>query len=216
MKKLFLMLLFMLILTGCTNINKLDTDSLIDTSLSKDDIKTNMGFKGYKLYVPFYMNIISNRADNNIFYTDREKYYLYVDIISYYTKASNSYKINEESNLFYSKTLTYDGKEGYVLVTKYKSKYFVEVMYNYAKIEVISKSYKNAICNSLLILKNINYNDKILDSLIGSNTLEYDEEKYNLLGPTNNNTDFLEWNYEDVDNELKDLDESIINVEESE
>jgi hypothetical protein len=54
-------------------------------------------------------------------------------------------------------------------------------MYNHAKIEVISSNLKKALVNSLIVLNSIEYNDKIIESLIGSNVLDYDEESYKLF-----------------------------------
>ncbi len=215
MKKYFLILLLVLFcLTGCTTINKKTPDDVVMLSLN-EVVKTNTAFKGFKLYVPTNMNVMNDKAGNVVLTTNGDKYYLYVDLISYYNKVSNDYKINEEQETFYSKILNDSEKSGYVLVTKYDSKYFVEVMYNYAKIEVITNNYKEALSKSLIILNNLEFNDKIIDSLVGKNILEYDEEKFNLLGPSNETTNFLEWVSYDEEEENKSsiLDEDIIDIE---
>lgn len=215
MKKYFLILLLVLFcLTGCTIINKKTPDDVVSLSLN-EVVKTNTAFKGFKLYVPTNMNVMNDTSENVVLTTNGDKYYLYVDLISYYNKVSNDYKINEEQEAFYSKILNDDGKSGYVLITKYDNKYFVEVMYNYAKIEVITNNYKEALSKSLIILNNLEFNDKIIDSLVGKNILEYDEEKFNLLGPSGETTNFLEWVSYDEEEENKSgiLDEDIIDIE---
>ena len=84
-------------------------------------------------------------------------------------------------------------------------------MHNYGKIEVVTDEIhiKEALAKSITLLSSIEYNDKIIESLIGTNFLNYNEETYNLLSPNNSKTDFLDYveeEYEDVDNELPDED----------
>ena len=216
MKKYFLPLIIALFcLTGCSNIVNKTPDEVIDLSFERY-AKANTAFKGFKLFIPNNMNIVNDNSGNVVLTSNGDKYYLYVDLISYYNKISNDYKVNTETSAFYSKILNEDEKSGYVLVTKYNDKYFVEVMYNYAKVEVITSNYKEALSKSIILLNNIKFNDKIIDSLVGNNILEYDEEKFNLLGPSNETTNFLEW--VEFDEEVEDnkniLDEDIIEIEE--
>ena len=219
MKKYFLPLVMLMILclTGCYNVNKGNVDDVVVSSL-KTKANPNQAFKGYKIYVLEDMNLINDSSNNIVLKSFDDKYYLYVDITEYYKKIVNDYKINEENAPFYSKILNNDdGSYGYILVTKCDDKYFTEVMYNYAKIEVLTNNYKTAIAKSLIILNSISYNDKIIDSLIKKNVLEYNEEKYDILGPSNETTDFLEWVAdEDPKEDNKKLDEDIIDLNEAE
>lgn len=214
-KYLLLIILMMFFLTGCTNINNKDIAEIVSMSLNNPVMKTNEAFKGYKIYIPTNMNVSHDNGNNVTLSSNNEKYYLYVDIVSYYNKTKQDYKINDDKEAFYSQILNNGDNNGYILITKYNKKYFVEVMYNYAKIEVITSNYKEAINKSLVVLKSISYNDTILESLIGKNVLEYNEEKYNLLGPSNSTTDYLEW-VEDEPEETKKLDEDIIDINETE
>ena len=217
MKKYFLPLIIVLFcLTGCSNIVNNTPDEVINLAFSSVS-KTNTAFKGFKLYIPNNMNVINDNSGNVVLTSNGDKYYLYVDLISYYNKINNDYKVKEENSAFYSKILNNNSNSGYVLVTKYNDKYFVEVMYNYAKIEVITSNYKEALSKSIILLNNIKFNDKIIDSLVGNNILEYDEEKFNLLGPSIETTNFLEW--VELDEEIEEdnkniLDEDIIEIEE--
>lgn len=216
MRKYFLPLIIVLFcLTGCSNIVNKTPDEVIDLAFSSVS-KTNTAFKGFKLYVSNNMNVINDNSGNVVLTSNGDKYYLYVDLISYYNKISNDYKVNDENTAFYTKILDKDSKSGYVLITKYSDKYFVEVMYNYAKVEVITSNYKEALSKSLILLNSIEFNDKIIDSLVGNNILEYDEEKFNLLGPSNETTNFLEWvEYdEEIEEDKNILDEDIIEIEE--
>ena len=103
------------------------------------------------------------------------------------------------------------------MITKQDNNYFLEVMYNYSKIEVVTKNYKEALLKSIIILNSIEYNDKIIESLIGKNTINYNEEEYNYLNPSENTSSFLEWKemygeYKPSENELPDEDKIDIDI----
>ena len=101
-------------------------------------------------------------------------------------------------------------------MSKSKGGYLVEVMYNYAKIEVITNDIKRAISDSLIVLKNIEYNYKIIDSMIGSNTLVYDSKLFT-LGPEKNTDSFLQYveEYGVYDEKNKENDEDVIDMNSS-
>ena len=211
--KCLLLILMILLLTGCTvyNINEQTNDELVNIILMSTKSKTNTALEGYKLYIPEGVSIVGDFKNNNTLYSNGEKYYLYVDLISYYNKVENEYKINSEKKSIYSKILNYNNKNGYILITEYDDKYFLEVMYNYAKIEIITKDVKESLSNSLIILNSIEFNDKVIESLIGDNVLTYDEEQFKLLGPSTQTDNFLKYEeefgtFEDIDNELPDED----------
>ena len=80
-----------------------------------------------------------------------------------------------------------------------------------SKIEVITDNYKESLFKSITILNNIKYNDKIIESLIGENTINYNEEEYSYLNPSKNTSSFLEWkemygDYKPEPNEIPDED----------
>ena len=89
-------------------------------------------------------------------------------------------------------------------------------MYNYAKVEVITNDIKRAISDSLIVLKNIEYNYKIIDSMIGSNTLVYDSKLFT-LGPEKNTDSFLQYveEYGVYDEKNKENDEDVIDMNSS-
>lgn len=218
MKKYLLVVAILFILTGCTNITDLDYDAIIDKTLEEEAHKNNTFLEGYKLYIPEHMNLIGDLKGNDILYSYGDKYYLYVDLISYYNKKQNKYNIVTE-NYNYSKTIKNDGLEGYVTVSESKGGYLVEVMYNYAKIEVVTNNVNRAITNSLIVLKNIKYNYKIIDSMIGSNALVYDSELFELMGPKKKGDNFLEYveEYGEYDEkEAKNNDEDVIEMDSTE
>ena len=87
-------------------------------------------------------------------------------------------------------------------------------MYNYAKIEVYveENNLNDVIYQSALILSSVNYHDKVLESLIGNNVLQYKEESFNILKPKKDkeDTNYLDFDYnqvyEDYQGEIKDED----------
>jgi len=101
-------------------------------------------------------------------------------------------------------------------------------MGTYTIIDILKSGYlpKNIIISSnndlytlRCYLNSINYNDKIIESLIGTNTINYNEEEYSYLNPSKNTSSFLEWKemygeYKPKPNEIPD--EDIINIEKTE
>lgn len=213
MKKYVLIIALLVCLTGCSNIKSYSYDDIISKTLSEKKVKTNTYLEGYKLYLPEHMTLIGDLNNNDILYSYGDKYYLYVDLISYYNKTEASYDL--VSNSKYSNEFDHKGLKGYVLVRNSKGGYLVEVMYNYAKIEVITNDVKRAIADSLIVLKNIRYNYKIIDSMIGSNAIVYDSKSFKLLGPEKKTDNFLQYveeygNYDEKENKN---DEDIIDME---
>ena len=112
-----------------------------------------------------------------------------------------------------------DGKTLQVSISKYKTRYFLEVSYNYGKIEVITSNVKEALSKSIIILKNTEFNDVILESLIGKSSFDYNETEFNLEKPSSDNKEVLQFDenygiYEYILNELPDEDK--IKVEKAE
>ena len=214
MKKIIIAIIALFIVTGCVNINNMSYDEVVDVTLKEKHHKPNTYLEGYKLYLPNHMTLVGDLKGNDILYSYKDKYYLYVDLVSFYNKKQNKYNV-EKQDFEYSKDINHKGLSGYVTVTPSKGGYLVEVMYNYAKIEVVTKNVQRAIANSLIVLKNIDYNYKIIDSMIGSNTLVYDSELFTLLGPTSKENNFLEYveEYGVYDEKEDKNDEDVINME---
>ena len=128
---------------------------------------------------------------------------MFVDIVSYYHKVENTYQIKDKA--YYSSLINYNNKSGYVEVNVKNDKYLIEIMYNYAKIEVIvdSKDIASAITNSLIILSSVNYNDDIINNLLEEDVLNYSEETFNIFETNSNDSNFLKV-VEEYDNYNKD------------
>ena len=196
MKKVIVLLsIVLLLMTGCS-IKKLDDkdfESNMNVLLSEKVSNSNVNFEGYKYYVPEGLKFV-NKEEYNAIFKDRfnNKYYLYVDVISFYHKIENTYKINQDA--YYSKVIDYNDKTGYLEIIESGSKYYVEFMFNYAKIEVLvdKDQLVNAMNNMCYILRSIKFNDKVLESLVGDNVLSYTEENFTLFDKTPTRSDVLE------------------------
>ena len=131
MKKVIVLLsIVLLLMTGCS-IKKLDDkdfESNMNVLLSEKVSNSNVNFEGYKYYVPEGLKFV-NKEEYNAIFKDRfnNKYYLYVDVISYYHKIENTYKINQDA--YYSKVIDYNDKTGYLEIIESGSKYYVEFMF---------------------------------------------------------------------------------------
>lgn len=196
MKKVIVLLsIVLLLMTGCS-IKKLDDkdfESNMNVLLSEKVSNSNVNFEGYKYYVPEGLKFV-NKEEYNAIFKDRfnNKYYLYVDVISYYHKIENTYKINQDA--YYSKVIDYNDKTGYLEIIESGSKYYVEFMFNYAKIEALvdKDQLVNAMNNMCYVLRSIKFNDKVLESLVGDNVLSYTEENFTLFDKTPTRSDVLE------------------------
>ena len=194
-KKLFLLLIILITLSGCT-IVRIDTtsiDNTINVVLSKDNKLYNRIGRGYKYYVPRGVTYIDSNELNDKLYSNGNYYYLFVDAISYYYKIEPKFK--ENKNAYYSKIINVDGKTGYVEINKLDDDYFIEFSYNYSKIEaMVSKEDINmAILNSSYILSTVKFNKDVIKLMLNEEIFTNREEKYDKFEPKEESTNFLEY-----------------------
>jgi len=189
-------ILFLFCLTGCS-INKMssvDIGNNIKEILSNNTSIFNSYYEGYKYYLPHGLVYLDKDEYNSLFRDKNDnRYYLYVDVVGYYYKIEDNYEENDKAH--YSNILNYNNKYGYIEINKYKGKYFIEYVYNYGKIEVLCSKddLVNVINNSSIILNSINYNRKVIDSMIGNSALKYKEEEFTLFDDDENNKeDFMD------------------------
>ena len=199
MKKFLVVLAAILILSGCSNIQSKDYDTLInEVASSKYDI-VNTYRTGYKYYAPGNMDI-SNILDYNETLEDSShKYYFYVDVVSYYNRVIENYEVNPQA--YYSKVINYQDKYGYIEINKWKNgKYLLEIMYNYAKIEVIVEEsfLKEAVSNAMVILASVKYNNSVLENIVGENVLTSKEIEFNIFETKKSESNFLKVSEEDI------------------
>ena len=204
MKKIILIIIILVFTAGCTNINKLSYDDIVN-NITTISTKDNIYRTGYSYYLPRGMKVADSTLYNEVIEDANSKYYLYVDVVSFYKKITKEYEIN--NNAIYSSKINYNDKFGYVEVNLLKNdKYLVEIMYNYAKIEVIvdKSKCKEAMLPIINILKSVEYNDSIIANLMGDDILNFNEEEFNIF-----NTKGSESNYLTVDNDYKEEEEKI-------
>ena len=212
MKKILLMLCVFIITTGCVNIKKEDYENIINNAIkeNRDNKVYNRFGTGYKYYLPKYMNIKSSLNYNEKINSNDYTYYLYIDIISYHNKVEHDFK--DKSYIF-----NYKNNNGYLNIKEVGNKYLVEILYNYAKIEVRVNEFdiNEAINNSIIILSTIKYDDKIIENLISENKLIGDEETLNIFKNEVDKDNFMdvieEYDKYESDSDIPDYD--IINKE---
>ncbi|MBR2678854.1 MAG: hypothetical protein IKE63_05505 [Bacilli bacterium] len=218
MKKLTVLLsAILLFMTGCSvvKLNDNNIEKNIDTIMSEKGKLHNVYYDGYKYYLPKGINFVS-KDDFNAVLKDRlnNKYYLYVDVIGYYNKVKNSYE--ENYDLYLSKKIKYNKKDGYIQIEEIDSKYFIQYVYNYVKIEayVSKEDLNDVIINLSYILNSVKYNDKVLESLVGDNVLDYKEVEYNLFKADSSKESFLDVvEREETDKYKKDIEDEKIELE---
>ncbi len=218
MKKLFILLsISVLFITGCS-IKKLDNNSIennLDTLMSVKVSMYNEFYEGYKYYLPKTLRFVDKDEYNAVlmdFHNNR--YYLYVDAISYYHKISNNYEENSESYL--SKRLDYGKKTGYIQIDEVDSNYFVQFVFHYAKMEayVPKDEIVDVVSNMCSVLRSVKFHDAILDSLIGENVLDYKEEDFSLFKADPSKENFLDVvEREETDLYKKDLEDEKIDLD---
>lgn len=185
MKKIILFILILLV-SGCT-IVRIDTsniNTIVDVILSKDNNLYNRVGKGYKYYVPSGVSYIDTDELNDKLYSNGNYYYLYVDTISYYKQIKIDYKENNKA--YYSRKLTVEDGfkyDGYIEINQKKNKYYIEFVYNYAKIETVvnKEDINDAILNSAYILSTIQFNEDVIELMVDDDKINNREEKYDVF-----------------------------------
>ena len=217
MKKVIILLTLLILFSGC-EVEKTTTESIekvVEETLNYKVKGANNYFEGYKYYIPRGFQLRERKGNNHKLQSNNEFYYLYVDIVSYFHKKEIKTTNDDNNKLYFSKKISYNDNEGYIKVSLPSNDiYYIEVVYNYSKIEAYVKeeNIEYAIKNSLMILSSIKYNEVILDTIIGEKTLDYQEEIYNFFDTKKEDSNFLDYikEYDVYDKEDKIVDEDII------
>ena len=195
MKKFFLLLLTLVILSGCsiTRIDNYNYEEKMDKILSLNIKNYNKIGKGYKYYAPSGVKTIYSNDYNDVLERNGNKYYLYVDVVSYYYKSKLDYK--EDNKILLSKKINVNNKNGYIKIKESNKKLYVQMVYNYAKIEsyVDKSSLDDAITDISYILSSLDYNDSLLKRMYESGNLDSKEEVYKLFNNKEKKGNFLEY-----------------------
>lgn len=177
MKKVILLITITFFLTGCVNIKNSTYEQIINYALNNENVNLkNKSENGYSYYLPTGLNLVENNKSNIIFQNEKYRYYMYVDLISYYNKIKETYTKNNVS--YVSMAILKNEKFGYLEINLRKDKkYLVEIMYNYAKIEVIVREIdaKVVVSNALSILASIDFNNDVLKTLLDEEVSQFSE-----------------------------------------
>ncbi|MBR1413324.1 MAG: hypothetical protein IJ574_01470 [Bacilli bacterium] len=212
MKKIPLLLIVVLFISGCTVIRSSNIDTLTNEIAIKDIKKSNTYRKGYKYYLPQGLRVKDKTDYNEVINYKSYQLYLYVDVVSYYNKKELVYETSIEP--YFTKSLEYNGKKGYIEINlSDNEKYLIEIMYNYAKIEVIVEKddINEVLTYSLSILNSIKYNDSVISNLLEEDVLSFSEEEFDIFSKSKNESKYLFYleeydKYNDKDDELRDND----------
>lgn len=195
MKKIVLLLMGVFFLCGCTYVNKSSYEAIIKNALNDTQISyTNKTSQGYRYYLPIGLSVLEDNIDNIVLKKDKYTLYLYLDLISYYNKVKEEYKVQKEA--FYSTKIENGDKFGYLEINFLQNKkYLIEIMYNYAKIEVIvdNKDINEILSFAMALVSSISYNDTIIASMIGNDTLNASEIEFNIFETAKNESNLIQY-----------------------
>ena len=184
MKKIILILLFMMLLTGCSVV-RIDTksiDNIVNVVLSKNNKLYNQVGQGYKYYLPGGVTYIESDELNDILYCNGNYYYLHIDAINYYYQTKVDY--NEKDNVYYSRKIDTSygfNHSGYLEIKQVNDLYYIDFVYNYARIEAVTeeKYIKQTVLNASYILSTIKYNYNIVELMLNEDYFTNKTGKYN-------------------------------------
>ena len=218
LKSSLLMISIILLLSGCSvvKINSKSIDDTIVSILKEDTSLKTVSLEGYSYFLPQGVNLKVSKNLNSILYYNHNKMYLYVDIVSYFHKIENSYKIVEDA--YYSKRIDINGKSGYVEITKINdNKYFIEFMFNYSKVETYStkKNINKTLTVMAYILNSVKFNDSLLESLIGESSIKYLEEQFDIFKSNGSEDEFIGYIEQNDDGRMNSKDEDMLILDEN-
>ena len=179
--KRLLLCLAIFLLCGCQTVNNKKIEDITD-QLSSDINEVNVYRTGYSYYIPTGLTVKEYSLYNEVLESDNLTFYFYIDIISYYNKVAFDYKPSDK--LYYSAKINKGNKTGYLEINlQENNQYLIEIMFNYAKIEVMvdEDSIKSALSYAIAVLRSVDYNDEIIGNLLDENVLSYQEEIYNIF-----------------------------------
>ena len=185
-KKIMIILIGVLFLCGCSSISNMNYDEIINKTKNHSAL-ANVTRSGYKYYIPKGIKLINNKDFNEILMDQDNVYYLYIDVVSYYNNVKFDYKIN--NNAYYSQKLD----NGYLEINEVEgNKYLIEIMDNYAKIEVIvnKKNIKKALAYSNVLISSVNYRYEILDNMMKDDSFKTSEIEFNIFKTITSESDF--------------------------
>lgn len=212
MKKIVVILLALVVTTGCVNIKNTSLEDLTDMVINSKYSLYNHVNQGFKYYLPRTLKSVITDEYNEIIKSKYYDYYLYVDLVAYYNKKVSTY--NQDNSLYYSRVINKDDKTGLINIDNIDNEYIVNIEYNYASIEVKcnEEDLNEVVTSSLVILSSIKYNDDVIENLLADDVLSSAEEQITIFdnqGDESNTLDVVEDVY--TGNEEEDYDPDVIN-----
>lgn len=214
MKKKFLLIMVLLLCASCTRVNDKNYDDIVMNVTRNNSNIYNTTSLGYKYYLPLGVSKVYDKDYNQKFKVNDTYMYLYVDIVSYYYKNNLNLSDSDINNCYYySPIKSDDNKTGYVKITKEDNdKYFIKIVYNYAKIESYVNDYEisNILSYSMIILDSISYNDKLVENILLEEYYSSSSKEYKIKKPENTESKFSEYLSEyvaDEESKIPDLPE---------
>lgn len=200
MKKI-IMIIVLLLTTGCTvvRIDTSNVDTITKVVLSKDNQLYNRIGKGYKYYKPRGVSYLDTNELNDILYSDGNKYYLYIDAVSYYYHTDIDYI--EKTDVYYSRKIDGD-KSGYLEITEENNKYHIEFVYNYAHFETLveEKDINKVVLDASYILSTVKFNDNIIALMLNDEYFINKEQQFDEFKLKEEDNNFLQYSDEIIEN----------------
>ena len=206
MKKILVLVLTLVLLTGCVAIQDVDLDTIINETMGTKytNLYNHVG-RGYKYYLPQTLKSKTTDNLNEIIRSKKCDYYLYVDLISYHNKVE--FDIKENNTYYYSKIIEKDGKKGIInIIANADEKYLVKIQYNYAFLEVITdkEDLNKTVANAVIIVTSMNYQDDVIEKLLEEGSLSSIEETINIFDSKDDvNALVVEDDYQEEDEATK-------------
>ncbi len=182
MKRVFLLGIILILLCGCTSIKNDLFEDIIYNSLNSEMTTKNINRLGYRYYLAKGLSIKESKPYNDVIISNRYNYYLYVDLVSYHNQVKFTYEENPQA--YFSRQIIKGDLFGYIEINNYKNnQYLLEIMYNYAKIEVVvyEDDIKDSLAYAMSILASITYNDNVIANTLAQEEFNTTEESFNIF-----------------------------------
>ena len=190
MYKKIIIVLCLFLFTGCTRtyyMNSLSYEEILNNATIEENNLHNTNNKGFKYYLPTGFSVTKDDGFNQTLTSHNNIYYLNIDIVSYYYKKGT--EETKEINDYYFYKFNKNGKDGYLRITKNNDKFFVELCYNYAiiEVEVEESEIKYAVSRGITILNSVKYNDTVIEKKLNDKDIESKETAYKIPEPKEKN-----------------------------
>ena len=190
MHKKIILIFCLLLLSGCKQVT--DNSNYVEkvyNCLKKEKI-TNEVALGYKYYLPKGIKKIKDLDYNQVFLVDDCYLYLYVDIISLF--HNKELEILNEDEGYYYDVFEFEGNKGYIKILDSNDEYYLNIIYNYAKIEgyVPKEKINKVITLSSIILNSIEYNRTVIEKILEGDLGQFSEFAYEVDKPEGASSNF--------------------------